>query len=152
MEFMPNEEFEISPESLKQMSYLEKFLKECLRHCPVAPNISRENMAEIEVDGMKVPPGNIFIMNFYALHRRKDIWGPDADKFDPEQFSEERSKNRHPFAYLPFSGGNRICIGEHFHFWDCKLMVSFFEYLYRMALRDVQHEGDADLSGQELPV
>ncbi|EAT42802.2 AAEL005700-PA [Aedes aegypti] len=125
MEFMPNEEFEINPESLKQLSYLEKFLKECLRHCPVAPNISRENMSEIEIDGMKVPPGNIFIMNFYALHRRKDIWGPDADKFDPEQFSEERSRNRHPFAYLPFSGGNRICIGWRYAMFSMKVMLIY---------------------------
>ncbi|XP_062551683.1 cytochrome P450 4C1-like [Armigeres subalbatus] len=123
MEFMPNEEVEMNAENLKQLTYLEKFLKECLRHCPVAPNISRENMAEIEVDGIKIPPGNIFVMNFYALHRRKDIWGPDADKFDPEQFSEERSRDRHPFAYLPFSGGNRICIGWRYAMFSMKVML-----------------------------
>ncbi|XP_065080140.1 cytochrome P450 4c21-like [Ochlerotatus camptorhynchus] len=146
MEFMPTEEADINPDSLKQLVYMEKFLKECLRHCPVAPNISRENMAEIEIDGVKVPPGNIFVMNFYALHRRKDLWGPDAEKFDPEQFSEERSQNRHPFAYLPFSGGNRICIGWRYAMLSMKVMLIYlirnFQFETKIRPEDVRYRHD----------
>ncbi|XP_055633048.1 uncharacterized protein LOC129773462 [Toxorhynchites rutilus septentrionalis] len=146
MEHMPTDDVEIDSNSLKQLVYLEMFLKECLRHCPVAPNVARENMAEIEIDGVKVPPGNIFVMNFYALHRRKDIWGPDAKKFDPEQFSEERSKNRHPSAYLPFSGGNRICIGWRYAMFSMKVMLIYlvrnFQFDTKIRPEDVQYRHD----------
>ncbi|XP_055598207.1 cytochrome P450 4c21-like [Uranotaenia lowii] len=146
VDILPTDESELTPDSLKQLVYLEMFLKECLRHCPVAPNISRENMADIELDGIRIPAGNIFVMNFYALHRRIDIWGPDAEKFDPEQFSEERSRNRHPFAYLPFSGGNRICIGWRYAMLSMKVMLVFlirnFQFDTLIQPEDVRYRHD----------
>ncbi|XP_058814983.1 probable cytochrome P450 313a4 [Topomyia yanbarensis] len=146
MEFIPNEEVEINPDILKQLVYLDMFLKECLRHCPVAPNVSRENMAEMEIDGVKVPPGNIFVMNFYALHRRKDVWGPDAEKFEPERFSAQRAKDRHPFAFLPFSGGNRICIGWRYAMFSMKVMLTYlvrnFHFETKIRQEDVRYRHD----------
>ncbi|KAL1401722.1 hypothetical protein pipiens_001014, partial [Culex pipiens pipiens] len=87
------------------------FLNEVQRHWPVVPSIARQNIAAIEIDGVRVPPGQTFIIGINALHHRKDVWGPDAERFDPENFSEERIKQRHSYAFLPFSGGKRICIG-----------------------------------------
>lgn len=112
MEHFPTEDVEISGESLKQLEYTDMFLKEVLRHCPVAANIARECMKDIEVDGLRIPAGNMFIFTFWAMHRRKDIWGPDAEKFDPENFLPERCRSRNPNAYMPFSAGARNCIGE----------------------------------------
>ncbi|XP_058449263.1 cytochrome P450 4C1-like [Malaya genurostris] len=146
MELVPNDEVEINADTLKKLTYLEMFLKECLRHCPVAPNISRENMVEMEIDGMKVPPGNIFIMNFYALHRRKDVWGPDAERFDPEQFSEQRAKDRHPFSFLPFSGGSRMCIGWRYAMISMKVMLIYlirnFRFDSKIRQEDVRYRHD----------
>lgn len=109
-----SEDQEITHEHLKDLTYTEMFMNEVQRHWTAVPAIARENTAEIEIDGVKVPPGNVFGLSLHALHQRKDVWGPDADKFDPENFSEERVKNRHPFAFLPFSGGTRICLGKIF--------------------------------------
>jgi cytochrome P450 family 4 len=47
-----------------------------------------------------------------TLHGRKDIWGDDADKFNPDHFAPD--VQRHPYGYLPFSGGSRICIGHKY--------------------------------------
>ncbi|XP_039432978.1 cytochrome P450 4c21-like isoform X1 [Culex pipiens pallens] len=146
MEFVPTNDIDLDAETIKQLVYLDMFLNECLRHCPVAPNVARENMAEIELDGVKIPAGNIFLMNFYALHRRKDIWGPDAEKFDPENFSKERSKNRHPFAFQPFSGGSRICIGWRYAMFSMKVtlihLVRNFQFDSKIKPEDVRYRFD----------
>jgi len=47
----------------------------------------------------------------YAMHRRKDIYGPDAEQFRPERWEEEELKDI-GWAYLPFNGGPRICLGR----------------------------------------
>lgn len=56
-----------------------------------------------------VKKGTTVVSNIYALHRRKDIWGDDADEFRPERWLEGK---RHPWHHLPFSGGPRTCLGR----------------------------------------
>ncbi|XP_065086690.1 cytochrome P450 4g15-like [Ochlerotatus camptorhynchus] len=121
--FPETEDIELNAESLRRLEYTEMFIKECLRHCPVAPTIARQSLVELELDGFKIPAGNIFVFSFYALHRRKDIWGLDAEKFDPENFSPERSKDRHPYAFMPFSNGARNCIGGRYAMLSMKVMI-----------------------------
>jgi cytochrome P450 family 4 len=62
-------------------------------------------------DGQVIPAGITLLINFYSLHRRKDIWGEDALEFNPDHFLPENIENRHPYSFLPFSGGQRNCIG-----------------------------------------
>jgi cytochrome P450 len=53
------------------------------------------------------------LINFYTLHRRPDIWGDDAEQFNPDHFLPEQMEKRHPYSFLPFSGGQRNCIGNY---------------------------------------
>ncbi|KAL9697792.1 hypothetical protein quinque_001233 [Culex quinquefasciatus] len=130
---LPLEEVEITPETLKNLTFLDKFFKETMRVAPPAPMIARSNMEEIELDGVRFPPDTIFIMNFYELHRRADIWGRHAGRFDPENFSEERSQGRHPFGYLPFSGGSRNCIGLRYAMINAKIMLIYIVRNFRLS-------------------
>jgi len=53
----------------------------------------------------------------YAMHRRKDLWGPDAESFRPERWEEN---GKHGWEYLPFNGGPRICLGR-----KCRPLIYF---------------------------
>ncbi|XP_058816291.1 probable cytochrome P450 313a4 [Topomyia yanbarensis] len=140
---------DFSPENIKELTYTEMFLSEVQRHWTAVPQIARENIAEIEIDGVKVPPGTIFAMSLLELHKRKDVWGPDADKFDPENFLPERVKDRHQFGYLPFSGGNRICIGWRYAIFAMKIimvhLVRNFKFSSKIKPEDIVFKHDLTL-------
>ncbi|XP_065073931.1 cytochrome P450 4c21-like [Ochlerotatus camptorhynchus] len=130
---LPDHEQELTVDSLKDLPFLDKFYKESMRLAPVGSTVARENLTEIELDGCRIPRGNIFLLNYFILHRRKDVWGPDADQFDPENFAPERSSGRHPFAYLPFSGGSRNCIGARYAVISNKIMIIHIVRNFRLS-------------------
>lgn len=77
----------------------------------------------------------------YNLHRWEDIWGPKANQFDPDvHFSKENVSKRHPYAYLPFTGGSRICIGYQYAMVNVKVglikLLNQFKFSTKLALKD----------------
>jgi len=58
-----------------------------------------------------VPAGTTLILNIYGVHRDCNFW-QNPEVFDPDRFLSERIQNRHPYAYIPFSAGPRICLGK----------------------------------------
>ncbi|XP_058117653.1 cytochrome P450 4c21-like [Anopheles ziemanni] len=120
-------EQETTLEALSQLIYLEQCINEALRLCPSAAFVGRSSIEDVEVDGILIPRGTNFLLNIAAMHRRKDFWGPDADVFDPDRFSPERSKGRHPSAFAPFSLGMRNCIGKQYAMITMK--VTFVQLL-----------------------
>ncbi|KXJ69836.1 hypothetical protein RP20_CCG025630 [Aedes albopictus] len=148
-EVFPGDSTDYTPENIKKLTYLDMFINEVQRHCTVVPYVARENTAEIEIDGVKVPPGNIFIMSLYTMHKRPDIWGPDAEKFDPENFTEERIKERHPAAFLPYSAGSKNCLGWRYAIFGMKLimihLVRNFHFSSKIKHEDMQFRHDLTL-------
>jgi hypothetical protein len=110
---------EITFEKMKSCSYLQWVLNETLRLYPVVPFNSRRALVDTTLPTGGGPDGTapIYIRKgqevsylVYCMHRRKDLWGPDAEEFRPERWDGRRSG----WEYLPFNGGPRICIGQQF--------------------------------------
>ncbi|XP_055540775.1 cytochrome P450 4c21-like isoform X1 [Wyeomyia smithii] len=139
IEHFPTENTPVTAESLKLLVYTDMFIKEVLRHCPVAPSIARTNIKDIELDGINIPAGNIFTFNFWVLHRRKDVWGPKAYKFDPDNFLPERCRDRNPNAYMPFSTGARNCLGARYAMISVKVMLIYILRNFRLHT-EIKHE------------
>ncbi|EZF72480.1 hypothetical protein H105_05519 [Trichophyton soudanense CBS 452.61] len=106
-------------EEIKNMKYLRFTLNEILRLYPVVPGNSRSAIRDTVLprgggpDGQSpvfVPKGTSVIYSAFSMHRRTDIYGPDALEFKPERWETIRPG----WGYLPFNGGPRICLGQQF--------------------------------------
>lgn len=97
-------------EDLPRLPYARMVLEEALRLYPPAVGFNRKALADDEVGGYVVPANTLIWLSPYMTHRHPDFW-ENPNGFDPERFSPERSAGRPHFAYFPFGGGPRQCIG-----------------------------------------
>jgi cytochrome P450 len=113
----------LTHEDMPRLRYTVQVLHEALRLCPPAPVVGRMVMADIGVDGYRLPAGTFAIVAIHAMHRDPALW-EDPLRFDPDRFSPERSKGRDRWQYLPFGGGPRACIGDHFAMLEATLALA----------------------------
>jgi cytochrome P450 family 4 len=143
MQTIPSDEDLKTSELINSMPYLDMVQKEILRLFPTVPMILRETLEDFEIEpGLVIPKEVNLLLNFYSLHRRKDIWGENAEEFVPERFSPEKCSNRHQFAFLPFSSGSRICIGYKYSNLSLKVsivkLLKSFRFKTSMKMEDVR--------------
>ncbi|XP_078611525.1 cytochrome P450 4F2-like isoform X1 [Branchiostoma floridae x Branchiostoma japonicum] len=111
-------------EDLHKLPYLTMCLKEAMRlHTPV-PIIVRSMLEDTVIDGVTVPKGFEIYISLYGLHHNPAVWGPDHMEFDPSRFCPERMKDRDSHAFLPFSAGQRNCIGQNFAMNEAKVLLA----------------------------
>ncbi|MCV7151476.1 cytochrome P450 [Mycolicibacterium pyrenivorans] len=104
---------ELTPDDVPRLGYTLQVLHEAVRLCPPAAGVARLVTRDIAVDGYRVEAGSLVALGLYALHHDPGLW-PDPMVFDPDRFSPENVKARDRWQFLPFLGGGRPCIGEHF--------------------------------------
>lgn len=110
-------------EDLPKLRYTEMIIKESMRLYPPAWATTREAIADIEIGGYAIRKGETTIVNIYGLHHDAAYF-PNPEQFDPERFSPENEKSIPKYAYLPFGGGPRVCIGNAFAMMEAKLIVA----------------------------
>ncbi|KFM61187.1 Cytochrome P450 4C1, partial [Stegodyphus mimosarum] len=108
---------------LKKMTYLDKVIKEVMRIYPPVPVLGVKFNENKTIGSFTIPKDISCCVAIYKLHRDKEIF-PNPEEFDAERFSPENCKNRHPYAYMPFSMGPRICIGHQFAMMELKVIIS----------------------------
>jgi cytochrome P450 len=106
---------------------------ETLRLYPPAWLITRRALAPDELGGYPIPSGALVVLSPYAMHRHPAFW-EDPDRFDPQRFSAGRSASRPRFAYFPFGGGPRLCIGNTFALVEAQVVLASIARAYRLEL------------------
>jgi cytochrome P450 len=122
-------------ESLRQLEYTALVIKESLRLYPPAPTLGRETLEDIELGGYRIPKGTIVVIPVHVAHHDAR-WFADPERFDPLRFTKEKEATRPKFAYFPFGGGPRICIGNSFAEMEANLLLAAIAQRYRLRLAD----------------
>ncbi|MCM9078285.1 cytochrome P450 [Streptomyces spororaveus] len=103
----------VTAEDTEALTYLNQLLKETMRLYPAAPIIGRRAFADADVSGFRIPAGADVYLTPWVTHRHPDYW-ERPETFDPERFTPDQEAARPRYAWFPFGGGPRACIGQHF--------------------------------------
>ena len=99
-------------DDLAKLVFTRRVVEEVLRLYPAAPGLSaRRAVSDDVVAGEAIRAGTTISISPWVLHRHRDLWD-EPERFDPDRFAPDASAGRHRFAYLPFGGGPRVCIGQ----------------------------------------
>lgn len=119
-----------SAADLPNLPYLCMVIDECLRVYPPIWGFTRDAAGDDEIRGYRIPAGSSVFVSPYVTHRHPEFWqNPEA--FDPERFATEVAVTRPRFAYFPFGGGPRQCIGIHMAKLQMQLAVAMVVQRYR---------------------
>ena len=118
-------------EHVGKLPYTQMILEEALRLYPPAWMFGRKAIADDEIRGYHIPANSMIFISPYCIPRHPDLW-ENPEVFDPGRFSPERFASRQPFAYFPFSGRARLCIGNMFALMEAKLILATIGQRYRL--------------------
>ncbi|MFB6151820.1 MAG: cytochrome P450 [Haloarculaceae archaeon] len=119
-------------EHVREFEYLEWVINEAMRLYPPVFTIFRTPTEPVEIGGYTVPEGATLMLPQWGVHRSERFWD-DPETFDPERFAPARRGDRPRFAFFPFGGGPRHCIGKHLALLEAKLIVATVASEYGLA-------------------
>jgi len=120
-------------DDVRALPFTDCVLKETMRLYPPAWATGRETTEPFELRGVAIPVGAQLVASQWVVHRDAR-WFPNPEGFDPDRWSPERAKDVPRFAYFPFGGGPRICIGNHFAMMEATLLLAVIVQRFRVEL------------------
>lgn len=120
-------------DDVRALPCAERVLKETMRLYPPAWTTGREAGEDVEIGGYVIPKGAQLLLSQWIVHR-DPRWFPNPEGFDPDRWLPERARDLPRFAYFPFGGGPRICIGNHFALMEATLILTLIVQRFRVEL------------------
>lgn len=119
---------------LPKLTYTRQILQEVLRLRPPAYWGTRTSKTEDEIDGYRIPANTMIIWLSYMIHRHPDFWA-NPEEFDPERFAlpAAGAPPRHSFAWIPFGGGQHLCIGRDFALVEGTLALAMIAQRFQIS-------------------
>ncbi|MEZ5647398.1 MAG: cytochrome P450 [Alphaproteobacteria bacterium] len=120
-------------EDIQDLPITSRILQETLRLFPPAWTLSRTAVKDDKIGNTFVAAGTTVIVAPWVVHHRADLW-PNPEGFDPDRFTPAATASRHRFAYIPFGGGPRVCIGARFATMEATLVLAKLAQEWRLDL------------------
>ena len=120
-------------DDVQQLRYTAMVVSEVLRLYPPAWGIARQAVETCEIGGYRVPKGSIVLMSQAVMHRDPRYFD-DPDSFKPERWADGLAKQLPKYAYFPFGGGQRLCIGYAFALMEAALLIASIAQRFRFTL------------------
>ena len=133
----------VTPDELSRLDLVTRAFQEALRLYPPIWIMERRVLEDDVIGGYHIPAGSSVEISPYVTHRHPDFWENPED-FDPDRFTLQRSASRPQYAYLPFGGGQRLCIGSHLAMLEARIILSRVLQRFRLELA-------ADIIAEPLP-
>lgn len=118
---------------LRQLTYTMQVINESMRLYPPAWITDRVAIEDDVVGDYHIPKGTLVTPFIYGVHHNSDLW-EDAEDFRPERFEKSALKGRPNFAFFPFGGGPRLCIGNNFALMEMQLILAHIIQRYDLEL------------------
>lgn len=110
-------------EDLSDLPYTKAVIEESMRLYPPAWVVERRAIRDDAVGGFKIPARTVVMTSSWVTHRHPDFWD-DPERFDPDRFLPGAPRLKHRFAYYPFGGGPRVCVGGAFAMLEARLVLA----------------------------
>jgi cytochrome P450 len=120
-------------DDLPQLTYTRMVVAEAMRLYPPAWVVGRQALGDDRVGGYTIPAGATVLVSPYITHRNPVYWD-QPEVFSPQRFAPGNEAERHRYAYFPFGGGPRVCIGEPFAWMEGVLLTAAIAQQFRFKL------------------
>lgn len=118
---------------LAALTYTDRVIKEAMRIYPPAWSLARSVVSDFELRGYRIPAGSNVVMSQWVMHRNPKYF-PEPEKFDPDRWVPGFAQKLPRFAYFPFGGGPRQCIGAAFATMEATLLLVTIAQNFRLSL------------------
>ena len=120
-----------TPADMPWLTFTDNVIKETMRLYPPAWSVARTAINDFDLDGYRIPGGANIVMSQWIMHRDARFF-TDPDKFDPDRWGTTACQNLPRFAYFPFGGGPRQCIGASFAMTESLLILATVARRFRL--------------------